>query len=254
MHDSLQQRARRTPAALRRRSVLVAAAGFLAIVLIAAAYTLAHVLPWPGSASRAATGADSRAGTARIDAGLDTAINGIIGANGEYQVGVALLDTDGGDLHQYGVEEPFEAASTAKILTAAAYYSLVEDGSASLDNPLGAYTSGFQIQAMVQDSNNDSWSLLMDAVGLSRLSDYAASLDITYDAEVNTLSTADMAHLLAELSEGRLHRDRVPQIWTSRRRTPRRRHPLLRRRQLRPGGLHKGRRPERCPAADGRDP
>ncbi|WP_242633252.1 hypothetical protein [Arthrobacter sp. S39] len=88
MHDSLQQRARRTPAALRRRSVLVAAAGFLAIVLIAAAYTLAHVLPWPGSASRAATGADSRAGTARIDAGLDTAINGIIGANGEYQGGL----------------------------------------------------------------------------------------------------------------------------------------------------------------------
>ena len=204
MHDPLQPRARRTPAALRRPSVLVAAAAFLAVVLIAAAYNLAHALPWPGSASRAATSADSRAATARIDAGLDTAINGIIGANSEYQVGVALLATDGGELHQYGVEEPFEAASTAKILTAAAYYSLVEEGSASLDDPLGAYTSGFQIQAMVQDSNNDSWSLLMDAVGLPRLSDYAASLDITYDAEVNTLSTADMAHLLAELFEGRL--------------------------------------------------
>ncbi|RAX45629.1 hypothetical protein DQ354_09120 [Arthrobacter sp. AQ5-06] len=76
--------------------------------------------------------------------------------------------------------------------------------SASLDDPLGAFTSGFQIQTMGQDSNNDSWSLLMDAVGLSGLSEYAASIDVTYDLEVNTLSTADMAHVLAELFEGRL--------------------------------------------------
>ena len=66
---------------------------------------------------------------------------------------------------------------------------------------------------MVQDSNNDSWSLLMDAVGLSRLSDYAASLGISYDAEVNTLTTADMAHLLAELSEGGLlNREHTQQL------------------------------------------
>lgn len=76
--------------------------------------------------------------------------------------------------------------------------------SASLDDPLGAFTSGFQIQTMGQDSNNDSWSLLMDAVGLSGLSEYAASIDVTYDPEVNTLSTADMAHVLTELFEGRL--------------------------------------------------
>ncbi|KRE69035.1 serine hydrolase [Arthrobacter sp. Soil762] len=144
---------------------------------------------------------DTFASSAPIDAGLDAAI---IGANSEYQVGVALMATDGGDVHQYGVEEPFEAASTAKILTAAAYYHLVEEGSASLDDPLGAFTSEFQIQAMVQDSNNESWSLLMAAVGLSELSEYAASIDVTYDSEVNTLSTAEMAHILAELFEGRL--------------------------------------------------
>ncbi|MET3141967.1 UNVERIFIED_ORG: hypothetical protein ABIB13_001670 [Arthrobacter sp. UYEF2] len=92
----------------------------------------------------------------------------------------------------------------SKILTATAYYHLVEEGSASLDDPLGAFTSEFQLQAMVQDSNNESRSLLMDAVRLSELSEYAAEMDITYDPEVNTLSTADMAHMLAELFEGRL--------------------------------------------------
>jgi beta-lactamase class A len=44
----------------------------------------------------------------------------------------------------------------------------------------------------------------MDAVGLARLSDYAGSIGVSYDPGVNTLSTADMAHILAELFEGRL--------------------------------------------------
>jgi beta-lactamase class A len=135
---------------------------------------------------------------------LGTTIAGIISANSQYQVGVALIDLGNGALHQYGVAEPFEAASTAKILTAAAYYQLVEAGTASLDDALGDFTSGFQIREMVQDSDNDSWSLLMDAVGLSRLRSYAASIGVSYDPDTNTLSAADMAHVLAELYAGKL--------------------------------------------------
>jgi beta-lactamase class A len=204
MHDPHQLRSRGASAARRRRSVLLAAAAFLAVALIAGVHTLAHALPGPGGPSRASSASDAGAGRAAIDADLDSAIETIIAANSQYQVGVALMDTVGGQLHQYGVGEPFEAASTAKVLAAAAYYSLVEDGSASLDDQLGSFTSGFQIQAMIQDSNNDSWSLLMDAVGLARLSEYAASIGIPYDPEVNTLSAADMARILAALSEGRL--------------------------------------------------
>jgi beta-lactamase class A len=135
---------------------------------------------------------------------LDSAIAGIISAYSQYQVGVALIDLSDGALHQYGVGAPFEAASTAKILTAAAYYQLVEAGTASLDDPLGDFTSGFQIREMVQDSDNDSWSLLMDAVGHSRLQSYAASIGVSYDPEANTLSAADMARVLAELYAGKL--------------------------------------------------
>lgn len=204
MQHPSQPHARRAVAALRRRSVLVATAGFLALAVIAAVYLLAPARSGQRAASGTSRGIDTFANSAPFDAGLDAAIDAIIDDNSQYQVGVALMATAGGDLHQYGVEEPFEAASTAKILTAAAYYHLVEEGSASLDDPLGAFTSEFQIQAMVQDSNNESWSLLMDAVGLSELSEYAASIDITYDPEVNTLSTAHMAHMLAELFEGRL--------------------------------------------------
>jgi beta-lactamase class A len=204
MHDPNQLRSRLAWAWRRRRSILVAAAAFLSAALIAGLYTLAHALPAPGAASQVSAGSATRGASVRIDAGLDSAIDAIIGANSQFQVGVALMDTGGGDLHQYGVEEPFQAASTAKVLAAAAYYSLVEDGAASLEDELGDFTSGFQIQAMVQDSNNESWSLLMGAVGLPRLTEYAASIGVAYDPGVNTLSTADMAHILAELSGGRL--------------------------------------------------
>ncbi|HEX9227962.1 MAG TPA: serine hydrolase, partial [Arthrobacter sp.] len=158
----------------------------------------------PGAALPAATPA-ARA----IDAELDAQINAIIDANPDYQLGVALLDlSDGADasreVHQYGVQEAFVAASTAKVLAAEAYYHLVETGEASLDDPLGAYTAEFQLQAMIQQSDNDSWSLIMDAVGYSELTDYASWIGVDYAPTSNTLTPAEMARILAGLYSGTL--------------------------------------------------
>ncbi|MGO4192235.1 serine hydrolase [Arthrobacter sp. YAF17] len=143
-----------------------------------------------------------------IDAELDARINAIIDANSEYQLGVALVDlSDGADLtavHEYGVQAAFVAASTAKVLAAEAYYHLVETGRASLDDPLGAYTADFQLQAMIQQSDNDSWSLIMDAVGYAELTDYAASIGVDYAPTSNTLTPAEMARILAGLYSGTL--------------------------------------------------
>lgn len=164
--------------------------------------------PAPASAvaAPAAAPAASTANTAgTIDAGLDAKINAIIDANPEYQIGVALQDITAGDaVHQYGVEEQFEAASTAKVLAAAAYYHLVETGEATLTGTLGAYSAGFQLQSMIQQSDNDSWSLIMDAIGHSNLSDYASALGIQYTPESNTLAPADTARILTDLYSGKL--------------------------------------------------
>ena len=145
---------------------------------------------------------------ASIDATLDTQINAIIAANSQYQIGVALVDLSQGaasaDVHEYGVQEKFVAASTAKVLAAAAYYHLVETGAASLENPLGDYTAGFQLREMIQQSDNDSWSLIMDAVGHEELTDYAASLGVSYDPEINTLTPAEMATIVSGLYSGSL--------------------------------------------------
>ena len=156
----------------------------------------------PESAQKTAQSAAS------IDATLDTQINAIIAANSQYQIGVALVDLSQGaasaDVHEYGVQEKFVAASTAKVLAAAAYYHLVETGAASLDDPMGDYTAGFQLREMIQQSDNDSWSLIMDAVGHEELTDYAASLGMSYDPEINTLTPAEMATIVSGLYSGSL--------------------------------------------------
>lgn len=139
-----------------------------------------------------------------IGAALDAEIDAVIQANSGLRVGVALIDVADGVVHEYGVRTKFVAASTGKILAAAAYYNLVETGQASLWTPMGGSTAGQQIRQMVQQSNNESWALILSAVGYRGLTNYAASLGITYDRSVNTLTPAEMARTLAELYSGRL--------------------------------------------------
>ena len=135
-------------------------------------------------------------------------LDAIIAANSQYQIGVALVDLSQGagpaEAHEYGIQEKFVAASTAKVLAAEAYYHLVETGPASLDAPLGNYTAGFQLREMIQQSDNDSWSLIMDAVGHEELTEYAATLGVSYDPETNTLTPAEMATIVSRLYSGSL--------------------------------------------------
>lgn len=135
---------------------------------------------------------------------LDAEINAVIRANSGFRVGVALIDVADGVVHEYGVKTKFVAASTGKILAAAAYYHLVETGEASLRTPMGASTAGQQIRQMVQQSNNDSWALVLSAVGYRGLTSYAASIGVPYDRSVNALTPAEMARTLTELYSGRL--------------------------------------------------
>ncbi|QDW31547.1 serine hydrolase [Arthrobacter sp. KBS0702] len=161
------------------------------------------------AATPTATPAVTPSAAGGLGPALDAKINDIVAASPEYQIGVALLDvSDGaaasGDVRRYGVESAFVAASTAKVLAAEAFYHLVETGAASLNDPLGDYTAEFQLQAMIQQSDNDSWSLIMDSVGHAALTDYAASIGVDYSPESNTLTPADMARILAGLYTGTL--------------------------------------------------
>lgn len=150
----------------------------------------------------AAAAPATQAPRAAVD--LDAEIKRILAANSGYRIGVVLADTHGGEPRSYGDGTEFVAASTAKIITAAAYYHLVEAGEKSLDAPLGSFDAAFQLQAMVNASSNDAWLLLMQDIGYPELIAYAASIGISYDPEQNLLTAAEMADVLTQLSTGKL--------------------------------------------------
>ncbi|WP_196802360.1 serine hydrolase [Arthrobacter sp. 131MFCol6.1] len=159
--------------------------------------TVAHQqAPDPAEAAPAAPAA------AAVD--LPAEMQRIIGEHPDHRIGVAVMNTRDGQLQSYGDVAPYTAASTAKVLTAAAYYHLVETGDKSLDAPLGAFNAAFQLKAMINTSSDDSWLLLMRDIGYPNLTAYAATLGITYDPEQNLLAPADMARLLTQLATGKL--------------------------------------------------
>ena len=135
---------------------------------------------------------------------LDAQLNRIVRSYPGYQLGVALIDVADGVVHEYGVRSKFTAASTAKVLAAAAYYRLAETGELSLDAPMGASTAGLQIRQMIQQSNNESWAMILEALGSRRLTDYAASIGIEYDRSYNKLTAAETARTLSLLYTGQL--------------------------------------------------
>lgn len=57
---------------------------------------------------------------------------------------------------------------------------------------------------MVNQSSNDSWDLLVGAIGKSELQAYAASIGLDYKVDGNTLSPSSMSALLAKLYSGQL--------------------------------------------------
>ncbi|BCW72991.1 serine hydrolase [Arthrobacter sp. NicSoilB8] len=204
----------RPAAPVHRRNLLLVWAA--AALVLAAAVVLGAIRTVPSPQGEFLTvahrpeehqsAADQTAPTAapRPAVDLSAEIQRIIGEHPEHRIGVAVVDTGDGRLQSYGDVAPYTAASTAKVLTAAAYYHLVETGDKSLDAPLGAFTAAFQLKAMINTSSDDSWLLLMQDIGYPRLTAYAASLGITYDPQQNLLAPADMARLLNQLATGKL--------------------------------------------------
>lgn len=162
--------------------------------------------PWQDQGEQPAAEAPAaEAPQAAVDfEALDAEVRRVLAENSGYRIGVVIADTHGGEPRGYGDGSEFVAASTAKIITAAAYYHLVETGEKTLDVPLGSYNAAFQLQAMVNASSNDAWLLLMQDIGYPRLIEYAASIGISYDPEQNLLTPAEMADLLKQLSTGKL--------------------------------------------------
>ncbi|HWT39902.1 MAG TPA: serine hydrolase [Dongiaceae bacterium] len=184
---------------IRRRLI----SGLFVIVAISLFIAWSGVLA-PKQSAKASQTAEANAVATAPALERNATIASLIAKNSQYQIGVTVESVASGQQQTYGITTPFEAASTAKLITAAAYYHLAEQGQASLTAMLGAYPASYQLQQMVNQSNNESWNLLVDAIGLSTVQSYADSIGVAYGTDGNTLPPSAMATFLTKLYNGQL--------------------------------------------------
>jgi beta-lactamase class A len=121
-------------------------------------------------------------------------------------VSIELRDIDTGlkaGLHE---EVARRAASTAKLIAATDFLTEVEDDQQSLEQTArGATTAQYQLQQMINQSNNDSWQYFLDTLGLQKEQDFAHQQGWTsFNVSTNYLAVDDLADLLQKLWKGQL--------------------------------------------------
>ncbi|WP_258060642.1 class A beta-lactamase-related serine hydrolase [Arthrobacter sp. 4R501] len=198
-------------------SLVLSVAAALMVLLAAVTSAVVRSEGVTGTVNAAFAGTGPVGAMAEVGAGAEVGAMAAVGAGTEdgsvariisrvsgFRVGVAVADTAGGPVRTFGDTAAYTAASTAKLITAAAYLRLVAAGEARLDETLGNYTAAFQLKSMINSSNNDSWLLLMGRIGYQRLIQYAASIGIAYDPEDNRLTPGEVAPVLTKLYSGQL--------------------------------------------------
>lgn len=139
---------------------------------------------------------------------IATNVNTIISANPDLNIGVSVIDSATNTKVNYGLQEPFAGASTTKVLTAAAFLHLVENGQYTLQSQLGSRTAKEHLRLMLNQSNNESWAALNSAVGYSELTQYAHSNGIaSYQYVGNLMTPSDQALLLQKVYKRTLIND-----------------------------------------------
>ena len=134
------------------------------------------------------------------------AVQAVFNANPDIRTTVITVNLKTGQKVQLGSTEPYTAASTAKLLTAATYFLEVEKGSASLDTIMSnGQTAQYDLQQMIVLSDNDCWTVLNTYLTHTKLSAEATAIGmLAYDPDDNILTANDMALLLQQLYDGSL--------------------------------------------------
>lgn len=144
---------------------------------------------------------------------LQNGLDAIFEKYPDIKISVALdtsLSND--EIRVYGDSSAYIAASTTKVITAVYYLRLVEEGKRTIEQKIGDYNAKWQIEQMINQSNNNSWYLLNDNLGYSNLEEYALSIGLTsFNSIENTITAEDENLLLQKIYSDELiskeHRD-----------------------------------------------
>lgn len=182
----------------RRKAILVAV-----LVLVLGGLLVRIVLPTDHAKAH---GAVPPAKPAAVNqAQMADAVNQAIGAT-SLEVGVSITDLTNDQHYDYGLgDTEYIAASTTKLLSAALFLHQVEQGQASLNQPLGSSTAQAEMQRMIVISDDTAWEDFNTLLGHPALQQYAQSIGMnSYDPDNNLITSDDLALLLTQLYQGKL--------------------------------------------------
>lgn len=128
----------------------------------------------------------------------------ILKKNAGIESSITVINAKTGQTFSVGDKDDFVAASTTKVIMAACLLSEVELGKRNLNEQLGLYPASYQLQQMVQESNNDSWDAITNYVGLQTLQSYVKKIGIQYDIAQNEITANNEALFLEKLYAGKL--------------------------------------------------
>ena len=155
--------------------------------------------------ARHASALESQAQRLQQQKNLANSVARVLAANPDITFSVSAIDLSSNSYQNFGSSDPMEAASVAKLITAALYLHQVEIGRASLNDNLGDNTAGYELQQLIQQSDDTTWAMFNDELGHDALINYAQTNGWTsYDPDANTIDTADVAKLLQKLYQGKL--------------------------------------------------
>lgn len=141
--------------------------------------------------------------TSNLQASLDQIIKKY-----PYDTSVSVVDLNSGTTIQTGDSYPFIAASTTKLLTALLYLSNVEKGQTDLNTTIGGKPAREQLRLAVNQSDNSAWRELNNYLVRDNLDAYAKQQGLTsYDVTRNTITSNDMALLMAKIHKRELLND-----------------------------------------------
>jgi beta-lactamase class A len=108
--------------------------------------------------------------------------------------------------YEYNADRINTGASTTKLFTASAFLAQLEKGAYTYEDKLGVYNTKFQLEQLVNQSNNISWDLFNSLLGKKNVENYAHNLGSnTFDFSENTLKARDITNYLTKLYTNKLH-------------------------------------------------
>jgi beta-lactamase class A len=136
---------------------------------------------------------------------MGSAITSVINQNSNIDMSVSLIDLNTNQSEHYGDTQAFTAASTTKVITAADFLNEVQNGQQTLTETINGNSAEYEIQQMIVISDDNAWEALNNALGYPQLQSYANSIGLSsFQSVPNTVTSDDMAHIMAKLYDNQL--------------------------------------------------